>query len=107
METNTSSQFEQAVAAEVRAMAARKSLSHKEIQQRAGVEQRSFRRYFVECNRAIPVDVVLRVAEALGVSGSELFKAAEDADPLPAGAFSQGDLDLAADIDPDAKADED
>ena len=101
METNTSSPFEQAVGAEVRALAGRKNLSHKEIQQAAGVEQRSFRRYFVECNRAIPVDVVQRVAAALGVSTSDIFRAAEqamaDADPLPPGAFTKGDLDLAAD----------
>ena len=110
METNTNSPLEQALAAEVRALAARKSLSHKEVQTSSGVEQRSFRRYFVECNRAIPVDVVVRVAAALGTDAPNLLAAAQvavDADPLPAGAFSKGDLDLAADVDPDAKADED
>lgn len=54
------------------------------------------------------------IANGLGIPASQLVALAEsvrqeivDADPLPAGAFSKGDLDLAADVDPDAKADED
>lgn len=101
MEPTENSPLEQALAAEVRSIAARKSLSHKEIQERSGVGQRSWRRYFVECNRAIPIDVVVRVAGALDVAPSELVKSAEasmsDADPIPRGAFTRGDLGLAAD----------
>ena len=103
MDESGSTLLEQAIGAEVRALAARKSLSHKAIQEAAKVEQRSFRRYFVECNRAIPVDVLARVAGALGVSMSDLVAAAEsavlDADPIPPGEFTKESVALAADKD--------
>lgn len=69
--------LERALGAEVRALATRKSLTHKEIQERADITQRSFRRYFVECSRSIPIDTVMRVAEVLGVSTADLIQAAE------------------------------
>lgn len=69
--------LERALGAEVRALATRKSLTHKEIQERTGITQRSFRRYFVECSRSIPIDTVMRVAEVLGVTAADLIQAAE------------------------------
>lgn len=49
-----------------------------------------------------PTDFVQRISARVAEVHADF-----DADPLPAGAFSKGDLDLAADVDPDAKADED
>lgn len=77
MDTQKSSAFEQAVGAEVRAIASRKSLTHKEIQERSGVGQKSFRRYFVECSRPIPLEALMSVAAAMGVSVADLIRAAE------------------------------
>lgn len=72
-----SSRLEAAVAAEVLAEAARKRLSHKEIQSRAAINPRSWGRYFVQQVRPIPVTDLFGVAEALGVSPSELLRRAE------------------------------
>lgn len=77
MSTDEASPLEQALAAEVRAQAARKGLSHKEIQASAGITDRSFRRYFVEASRSIPIATVVAVAEALGLTASELIRRAE------------------------------
>lgn len=93
-----STPLERAIGDEVHDLARRKRMSHKEIQQAAEVGDRSFRRYFVEGSRAIPVDVLARVADALGVSVSALVQGAEGRlDPIPPGRM--GDYDLAADKD--------
>lgn len=93
-----STPLERAIGDEVHDLARRKRMSHKEIQQAAGVGDRSFRRYFVEGSRAIPVDVLARVADALGVSVSALIQGAEGRlDPIPPGEFTKESVALAAD----------
>lgn len=69
--------MEHAIAAEVRSLAAARRISHKAIQQGAGMHERSFRRYFVEMDRRIPFEAVVAVAAQLGVKPSEIVAAAE------------------------------
>lgn len=81
---NTStSALEQALGAEVRALAARAGISHKTIQQSSGMNERTFRRYFVESDRHIPLTAIYAVADVLGMAGSELIRRAEAAVGIP------------------------
>ena len=95
----------QRLAREVRAEAARQNLTQSTLAERAGVNRVTLRRYFFTEERDAPMDAVFLVAKALGMSAGSLVQRAEDADPIALGGF--GDYDLAADVDPDAKADED
>ena len=54
-----------------------KGMTHKQLQAVSGVEDRSFRRYFVTADRPVPVRAVIAVAEALGLNASELLRRAE------------------------------
>lgn len=75
----TTSALEQALGAEVRSLAARAGISHKAIQQASGMNERTFRRYFVECDRHIPLTAIYAVAGVLDIPGSELIRRAEAA----------------------------
>lgn len=77
METTAASPLERALGQQVQFEAKRQGLSHKEIQARAGINDKSFRRWFVEGARHIPLSAILATAEALGVPASELMARAE------------------------------
>lgn len=75
--------LEQAIASEVRAIAAAQRITHRTIQDRAGMNERTFRRYFIETERRIPLEALASVAAALGVRVSEIVAAAERALSAP------------------------
>lgn len=54
-----------------------RSKSHKDLQERTGIKDKTFRRYFVAGERHIPVNELKRVADELGLSLSELIARAE------------------------------
>ena len=72
-----SREFDRAVAAEVRAEVARQGLSRSEVERMAGIESRTWSRYFVSVQRDMPLKVLVSVAQVLGVSTSELMARAE------------------------------
>lgn len=74
--------LERAIAAEVRLEVTRQRLTRKALAESAGLDNRAYGRYFVECERHIPVDALDRIAGALGLQVSELTRRAESADHL-------------------------
>lgn len=69
--------IEDALAAEVRAEIARKGLTRTEVAARAGVNPRTWSRYFASGNRDVPLQVLISACAALDVSVSEMFARAE------------------------------
>jgi hypothetical protein len=68
---------QQALAAEIRAEAAAQRITAKDMQRATGVSSSAWSNYFVACVRDVPIGVVIAVAEALGMTGSELLHRAE------------------------------
>jgi len=66
-----------ALAAEIRAESAAQQISAKDMQKAVGVSSSAWSNYFVACTRDVPMGVVVAVAEALGMTGSELLRRAE------------------------------
>jgi len=66
-----------ALAAEIRAESAAQRISAKDMQKAIGVSSSAWSNYFVACTRDVPMGVVVAVAEALGMTGSELLRRAE------------------------------
>ena len=69
--------LERLIGLEVLDLARRKGMRQNELQAASGVEPRSFRRYFVENIRHIPVEELRKVAAALGVPASQIVAQAE------------------------------
>lgn len=67
-----------AVAAEVRAEVARQGLTRSEVVEKSGVNQRTYSRYFVRCDRSIPIDTLALVAQVLNISLGEILRRAEE-----------------------------
>lgn len=80
--------LEACIAAEVLAIAAAKRLRHNEIQTATGINERTWRRYFVEQSRAVPVAVLMDVGDAMGVPAEQIIAAARvrlsEVDPISA-----------------------
>jgi ribosome-binding protein aMBF1 (putative translation factor) len=96
----TLSEITLAVAAEVRAEAARQGLSRADLAESAHLTTVSVRRYVYAVEREMPLSAAESLARALGLAAHELIRRAEeqlDADPIPPGRM--GDYDLAADKD--------
>lgn len=75
--------YSQRLAAEVRAEAGRRGInSQSELARRAGMTQTTVRHYFYACDREPSIDALIAVAEALGVTASELLRRAEQADDV-------------------------
>lgn len=78
MESAQVSSVEVAIGLEVRLEATRKGLTHRQIQEVTGIKERTFRRYFVQAERNIPVNDLIAVAAALGIGADELLRRAQD-----------------------------
>jgi len=76
--TTGTSTLERALGLVIQNEARRQGLTHKEIQRRSGITDRTFRRYFVAAERSIPVDEVVKVAAVLQMPASALFALAEE-----------------------------
>lgn len=95
--------YEAALAAEILAEASRKRLSHKHIQNEAGIKPRTWGNYFIQGRNHIPMDVVFRVSKVLGVSASELIARAEAASALDdLGALADDSARIVGDPEVDA-----
>lgn len=68
--------LEVCIADEVLAIVAAKHLRHNEIQTATGINERTWRRYFVEHSRAIPAVVLIEVGDAIGVPAEQVIAAA-------------------------------
>jgi len=79
---------QQALAAEVRAEMGRQNIKAAPIQRALGISSTAWGTWFVQCTRDVPMSVVVRVAEYLGLTTSELLRRAEAAsagtDPITA-----------------------
>jgi hypothetical protein len=75
--TERGTDLERLIGLEVLDMARRSGMRHNELQAASGIEPRSFRRYFVESSRHIPVEELRKVASALGVPASQIVAQAE------------------------------
>lgn len=112
----TRSPWSEAAARTIRAERAAADLSQAAVIKAAGLSRSTYLR-LESGERVADISQLAAIALALGIDPTDFVqrisaRVAEVhadfvADPLPAGAFSKGDLDLAADVDPDAKADED
>jgi len=80
MDETSATPLERALGLEIQNEARRQGLTHKAIQQIAGINDKSFRRYFVTGERHIPANEAQRVADALGVPLSTLMARAERAE---------------------------
>lgn len=74
----TASPLERAIGLTIQDLAKDQGITHKEIQERAGMPDKTFRRYFTEFDRHVPASELERVAAILDKSVSELFRLAED-----------------------------
>lgn len=72
-----SREFDAAVAAEIRAEVARQGLARTAVGKAAGVDAKSWTRYFVNTERDIPLQVLSRVCDILGVRVSDIIERAE------------------------------
>lgn len=70
--------LQSAVAGEVLAEAARQRISARQLAAEAGVSHSSWKRWFGDANRNLPLDALHAVADVLGVSASELLRRAEE-----------------------------
>lgn len=68
--------LELCIADEVLAIVAAKHLRHNEIQAATGINERTWRRYFVEQSRAVPAVVLIEVGDAIGVPAEQIIAAA-------------------------------
>ena len=66
-----------ALATEIRSEAAAQRITAKQLQQAAGISASAWANYFTRCTRDVPMSVVVAVAEALGMTASELLRRAE------------------------------
>ena len=77
-QTMTATPLERAIGLTVQDLAKEQGITHKEIQERCGMADKTFRRYFTEFDRHIPAVELERVAAVLGVPLSEIARRAED-----------------------------
>lgn len=91
--------LELCIADEVLAVVAAKHLRHNEIQAATGINERTWRRYFVEQSRVIPAAVLIQVGDAIGVPAEQIIGAARvrlaAADPV--------DMELRAGLTPSGR----
>ena len=70
--------LERAIGLTVVHEARRKGMTHKRLQELTGINDKTFRRYFVACERHIPMDDLAKVASALELPLSQLMAMAEE-----------------------------
>ena len=76
--TMTASPLERAIGLAVQDLAREKGITHKQIQEATGIQDKTFRRHFTESIRHIPTDELELVAKALGTTASAIIRMAED-----------------------------
>ena len=74
---------QQDLAAEVRAELGKRRVKAAQVQRAIGISSSAWSNYFVQCNRDVPMSVVIGVAGFLGIPASELLARAESAEPAP------------------------
>ena len=77
-QTMTATPLERAIGLTIQDLANDRGISHKEIQERAGIHDKTFRRYFTAFDRHIPMEELEKVAAVLGVTLSEIAALAEE-----------------------------
>jgi hypothetical protein len=85
-----------ALAAEIRAEAAAQRITAKQLQKTVNVSSSAWANYFNTCTRDVPMGVVVSVAEALGMTGSELLQRAEARASLDSPSVSRATAELEA-----------
>ena len=78
MTSTSATLLERAIGLTVQQEARRKGMTHKRLQELTGINDKTFRRYFVACERHIPMDDLAKVATALGHPLSHLMAMAEE-----------------------------
>lgn len=68
---------QRALAAEIRAEMGAQNLKAAPIQRALGISSTAWGTYFVQCNRDVPMSVIVGVSEHMGLSASELLRRAE------------------------------
>lgn len=77
-QTVTATPLERAIGLTIQDLAKEQGITHKEIQTRCGMPDKTFRRYFTAFDRHVPLEELERVAGALGVSVLEIVRLAEE-----------------------------
>jgi hypothetical protein len=76
--TMTATPLERAIGLTIQDLANSLDLTLKEIQAKTGLADKTFRRYFTECTRHIPLEELELVAQALGTTVSDIAGLAEE-----------------------------